>query len=111
MIPAACLFAGFLLGAFGVWWVQREEIAYLRREKAIADDRLLHAWRDDKAVIPPRPVDTKPPEALPIELQECVSEWESPEARAAEESHLRELYFTRGWGVKAILKDRENNHP
>lgn len=99
------------IGAAGVWLLQRNELAYLRKELAIAQDRLLHAWRDDRATIPPRPVDLVPPEKLPPQLQECVAEWESPEARATEEAKLRSLYFEKGWKVDAILRWREDQHP
>jgi len=111
MIPALCLLAGLLLGAFAAYWLQRAELRYLRAELAIAQDRLLHAWRDDKAVIPPRPIEVEPPKPLPPELAELVTEWESPEARATMEARLRHQYFERGWGVKAILRQQENEHP
>lgn len=110
MTPALCLLLGLAAGAAGVWLLQREELTYLRKELAIAQDRLLHAWREDKAVIAPRPVDLQPIEKLPPELQECVDEWESPEARVAEESRLR-ARLGAGWGVQAILREREDQHP
>lgn len=111
MTPALCLLVGLLLGASGCWWLQRAEIRYLRDELRIASDRLLHAWRDDKAVIPPRPVPVEPPKPLPPELADMVAEWESPEAQAAMETKLRGLYFDRGWGVQAILRQAEDEHP
>lgn len=111
MSLVACLLAGLLLGALGTWWLQRAELIYLRTELRLAQDRLLAAWRDDRAIIPPRPEVIEPPKPLPPELVELVAEWESPEARQAMESKLRGLYFDRGWGVQAILKQQENEHP
>lgn len=111
MVTSSALLLGLLLGGLGVWFLQRQELAYLRAELRIAQDRLLHAWRDDRAVIPPRPVEVEPQKPLPPELQELVNEWESPQARADLETRLRGLYFDKGWGVQAILKQQENEHP
>lgn len=99
------------LGAFAAHLTFRAEMQYLREENRIAQDRLLHAWRDDRAVIPPRPVEVEPQKPLPPELQELVNEWESPQSRADLETRLRGLYFDKGWGVQAILKQQENEHP
>jgi hypothetical protein len=109
MIPAASLLVGLCLGALGVWWLQRQELVYLRAELKVATDRLVHAWKEG-AVISPRPVETVPVAPLPPELLDAVNEWESPESRLAEEAAFREK-LAHGWGVKAILKERENNHP
>ena len=85
---------------------------WLRSELSIAQDRLLHAWRDDKAVIPPRPQPpSEPAPPLPPELVELVNDWESPAARQAAEAKYRSLHFDKGWGVQAILRDAENTHP
>jgi len=105
---------GFAVGSF-VWvpvlrFLQRE-LVYYRTELATAQDRLVHAHLEDRALIPPRPVETEPPKPLPPELAETVAEWESPEARQAMETKLRTMYFDRGWGVQAILKSLENEHP
>jgi len=111
LVVAGVMLVGLVAGALCSWWVNRGETVYLRAELAIAQDRLLHAWRDDKAVIPPRPIPVEPPKPLPPELAELVAEWESPEARATMEAKLRHQYFERGWGVKAILRDAEDQHP
>lgn len=111
MIYAIVLALGLAAGALGVWLLQREELTYLRKELAIAQDRLVHAWKEG-AVIAPRPAEPiKAPDPLPQELRDCVNEWESPEARAAEEAKLRDLYFTKGLNVLSILRLREENHP
>lgn len=110
MVEAALLLLGLLLGATATYWLQRAELRYLRSELAIAQDRLLHAWKDDKAVIPPRPVEVTPPPPLPSELMEYVTEWESPDAQATMEARLRHEYFERGRGVMAIMWDLENEH-
>lgn len=110
MIPALCLLAGLLAGALGTWWVHRGELAYLRSELTMAQDRLLGAWHA-KAAIPPRPTEPEPPpEPLPIDLQEMVDEWESPESRATMEAKIRGR-MAQGWGVQAILRQAENEHP
>lgn len=102
---------GLLVGALlvaGAGWpllgYLRQELVYYRRELATAQDRLLYAWRDDKVVPAPRPIDAVPEKPLPPELMDVVNEWESPDARAAAEKQLRHLYFNREWGVQAILK-------
>lgn len=102
--------AGALMAAPTVVYLYRE-LAYYRKELATAQDRLVHAWREDKAIIPPRPVTIEPPKALPHELAEAVKEWESPESRATAEASIRAMYFDRGMGVTAILKHLENQHP
>ena len=106
---------GFIVGAALVYVLTRpvcahlqSELAYYRKELTTAQDRLVHAWRDEKAVIPPRPVTVDPPKPLPPELLEAVNEWEGAEARAAAEAQLRSLYFDKGWGVPAILRHLQN---
>lgn len=111
MVSLVALAVGLLLGALGVWLLREREMRYLREELKIAQDRLLHAWRDEKAIIPPRPTVIEPPKPLPPELMEMVAEWESPEAQATQEAKLRSLYFERGWGVQAILRAAEDEHP
>jgi hypothetical protein len=109
--PLLYLALGFIVGAAVVAVLGRpvlthlqSELAYYRTELATAQDRLVHAWREDKAIIPARPVKVEPPKPLPPELQDAVNEWESPETRANQESYVRGLYFEKGWGVPAILK-------
>jgi hypothetical protein len=118
MTPLLYVAIGFVIGAAMVYFFEQPvrahlegELAYYRKELATAQDRLVHAWREDRAVIPPRPVPVDPPKPLPPELLEAVNDWESPEARASAESQLRNLYFDKGWGVMAILKHLENQHP
>lgn len=109
-LGSVILFAtGAMLGAVSVWLLREREMHFLRTELTMASDRLLHAWKDG-ATIPPRPVEVAPPPPLPPQLMELVTEWESPEARATMEAKLRGLYFDRGWGVTAILKQQENEH-
>jgi len=107
---AAALLVGLLAGALGTWWVQRTEIRYLRDELRVAQDRLLHAWHD-KAIIPPRPQEVKPPEPLPPELMDLVKDFESPEGQAAMEAKLRSMHFGQGRSVGAILRQMEDEHP
>lgn len=107
-LPAAL--GGLLLGAGGVWLLREREMRWLREELRIAQDRLLHAWRDDRAVIPPRPIDVVPEEPLPPELQAAVEEWESAESRATQTARFRAA-LAQGRGVPAILLDEENRHP
>ncbi len=91
--------------------LRNAEMRYLRDELRIAQDRLLHAWRDERAIIPPRPQpDPEPPKPLPPELMDAVNDWESPESRRIAEEKYRSLYFDKGWGVQAILREMENNH-
>lgn len=110
-VTLGLMLGAFFAGAATVYFFEKpvrdflqSELAYYRKELATAQDRLVHAWRDDKAVIPPRPVVVEPPKALPPELQEVVDEWESPETRANAEQQLRVMYFDRGWGIPAILR-------
>lgn len=110
MVIALFLLLGLVAGAGGTWWVQRNELRYLRAELRIAQDRLVHAWHQ-QAIIPPRPTEVKPVEALPQELQHFVDDWESPESRAAMETRLRSLYFDQGLGIPAIIRQMENDHP
>lgn len=110
LTPLLHVAIGFVLGA--VVWAPvfeylRRELAYYRKELATAQDRLVHAWRDDKAIIPPRPVEIRPPTPLPADLLEVVNEWESPETRAQVESQIREMY-DKGHGVQAILMHMQN---
>lgn len=109
---------GFAVGAAMVYLLLRpvrvhleRELAYYRKELATAQDRLLHAWRDDKAIIPPRPLEIRAPEKLPVELQAVVDEWEDPESRAVMEQKVRNLHFARGLGVMGVLKALEDEHP
>lgn len=112
MIPVLIFAAGILLGGAAVWWLQRQELTHLRREYQIATDRLLHAWKADNAVIPPRPpTEIKAIPKLPSELQATVDEWEDPESRAIMEQKVRHLHFERGLGVLGVLKELENDHP
>lgn len=103
--------AGLLLGGAAVWWLQRQELTYLRKENQVATDRLLHAWREEKAVIPPRPQEVRAVPKLPSELQATVDEWETEESRAVMEQRIRHLHFDRGMGVMAVLKQLEDEHP
>jgi hypothetical protein len=118
MTPLLYVALGFVAGAVLVYLLERRvrayltsELAYYRKELATAQDRLVHAWREDRAVIPPRPVPVEPPKPLPPELRDAVNDWESPEARATAEANLRSLYFDKGWGVMAILRHLEDQHP
>jgi hypothetical protein len=108
---AAAVLVGLIAGALGAWFVQQGELRYLRRELSVAQDRLLHAWREDKATIPPRPPEQlPPPPPLPPDLQEVVDDWEDPESRAVQESQIRQM-MDAGWKTMAILKHLENQHP
>ena len=93
--------------AFDVLTSERD---HLRSELRIAQDRLLSAWRDDKAIIPPREEPVIEEEPLPQILEECVAEWESPEAQQAERARLRVLFFEKRMSEMEILKWRENQH-
>ena len=110
MVTALFLLLGLLAGAAGTWWVQRNELTYLRDELRVAQDRLLHAWHKE-AIIPPRPQEIEPVKPLPPELQAVVNDWDSPESRAAMDTKLRRLFFDQGQGIPAILKQLENEHP
>jgi hypothetical protein len=116
--PLLYVALGFVVGAALVYFFERpvrehltSELAYYRKELATAQDRLVHAHLEDRALIPPRPVAVEPQKPLPPELQEAVNDWESPEARATAEANLRSLYFDKGWGVMAILRHLEDQHP
>lgn len=108
--------AGLAAGAALVWWLERGtraylqgELTYYRRELATAQDRITYAFRDERAIPAPRPIEAPPPpKPLPPELVDAVMEWEAPEARAAAERQIRELYEGRQWGVQAILKHLQN---
>lgn len=117
MSPILWFFLGATVGAVVAHLADRPvrkfllgELSYLRKELATAQDRLVHAWREPGVTIPPRPIEVKPVEKLAPALQECIDEWESPEARAAEEARIRKM-LDSGWGVQAILRERENLHP
>ncbi len=69
--------------------------ATLLKDLHVAEDRLYAAWQD-KAIIPPRPVDVRPAVPLEPELLDEINQWEKAETRAAVESRLREL---RGQGL------------
>lgn len=110
-MSALWLLCGLAIGGAAVWWLQRAEITYLRREYQIATDRLLHAWRADNAVIPPRPQEVRAVPKLPSELQLAVDEWEDPESRVVMEQKVRHLHFERGLTVLGVLRELENDHP
>lgn len=115
---AVAFVLGLAAGAVACWWLQRPVVAHLkdelhwaRQEIATATDRLLHAWREDKAVIPPRPPEpVPPPEPLPRELQAEVDQWESPESRAVLEQKIRAM-LARGMQPAGILLALDNEHP
>lgn len=103
MVVALMGVAFFVAG----WWAAklegRENVGWLRRELAVANDRLHAAWKDG-AVIPPRPSEPlPPPPALPPALQEVVDEWEDPSVRADVEARLRHLHFEQKLGVQACI--------
>lgn len=96
-----------LLGAAAVWLLQREELTYLRSELRIAQDRLLHAWRDEKALIPPRPEEAPPPPPpIPPELQEYIDAWDSPDSKAATAALIR-ARLDQGMKPLAIMRELE----
>ena len=107
LVIALALLAGLLLGGGSVWWLQRDELARLRADKREAEDRLFYGFKHESLTPAPRAVEIKPLEALPKELLDEVNQWEDPETRAAEESRLRAMYFDRGMGVQAILRELE----
>lgn len=106
MSISVALALGLLLGIAGTHYVHRGELSYLRKELATAQDRLLAAWRDEGAVIPPRPVEPVKVEPLPEQLRAWVNNWESPESKAIEESRIRHLMH-QGLGVEAIIAKLE----
>ena len=107
MLTAAFFTFGLILGVAGTWFVQRGELAYLRAELRTAQDRLVSAWRDDRAIIPPRPAEKVAVQKLPAALQESIDEWDDPETRAAIESRIRDLYYDQGMGEQAVLRALE----
>ena len=109
LLPVLALLVGLVLGAAGVWWLQRAELAFLRRELREATDRLLGAWQAG-ATIPPRPIEAVPLPPLDPVLREAVEQWEDPESRAAEEQRVR-TWLAAGWGPLRILKELEEAHP
>lgn len=115
MNGALWLLLGLAIGLAVSWWLTRhlrDELAFYRKELATAQDRLVYAWREDRAIPAPRPSEPmRAPEALPMELQAEVDQWESAETRAGVEAKIRELHFGRGLNVMGVLKAMENEHP
>lgn len=107
MSAALWLLAGLALGSTGVWWLQRAELERWRRDAKEAQDRLFYAWRDEKVVPAPRTTEPAKVEALPAALREYVDQWEDPEVRLEQETRVRSLYFDRGMGEAAVLKELE----
>ena len=97
------LAAGLILGTLGTWFVQRDELRFLRKELALATDRLAHARIERGAEIPPRPVEVEPVRPLPPALVDCVTQWDTAESRAVEEAKIRQ-WLAEGWGQDAILR-------
>lgn len=99
---------GVIVGGGGVWLVQRPHWRYLRDELTTAQDRLYHAWRDERAVIPARemvqPTKQVTVEALPPVLLNAVLDYESPEGRRAVEETMRQR-LKQGWGADRILSE------
>lgn len=92
--------------------VLREQLKIAREAEAVATDRLVHAWREDKSItIPPRPAEpVPPPDPLPSDLQAEVDQWESPESRLIVEQKIR-VMLARGLAPPAILLALDNEHP
>lgn len=106
MVDALWLLIGLVLGAGSVWWLQRAELAALRKAREVAEDRLFYAWRDDKIVPAPRTVEAVASEPLAKELMEAINDFESLEGRAAMESRIRFLQ-ERGMNTVGILRELE----
>jgi hypothetical protein len=112
------LVIGLVVGGALAWLARGDTIARLERQvewhreqEIVATDRLLHAWREDKIVVPARPVEaTPPPQPLPAALQEEVDQWENPETRAAIDEKIRGM-LRRGWAPTRILLELDNHHP
>lgn len=104
------LLVGLLLGAGGTWWLREREMGWLRKELTLATDRLAHAHIDKGALIPPRPVEVKPVEPLPTEIQELVNEWESLETRERMAAKYR-AQLDEGRSIMSILRDAQDGHP
>lgn len=107
-------FIGFLLGQHtehetGQRLVDylKAELAHYRKQYDVATDRLVHAHLEERALIPPRPVEPKPILPLPPELQQIVDEWENPEVRANVAARIQRM-LDEGRGVPAIMRSFEN---
>ena len=99
------------IGAVGTWFLQRQEIRYLRSEHQKATDRLVAAWKDG-AVVPTReaiePVEPTPD--LSPGVRRFIEDFESAEGRATVEARARELQSMGSQeGEILITLQRETN--
>ena len=92
MIETLLYLSAVAIGAGAVWFLQREEIRYLRREHQKSTDRLVAAWKDG-AVVPTREaIEPVPPTPdLSAGVMKFISDFESAEGRATVEARAREL--------------------
>lgn len=98
---------GFLVGGGWVYWVMGKQAQYLKDELTTAQDRLYHAWRDERIVVPPREAvipQKQVEEALPPAALDLVLDYESPEGRQAAEQKVRQR-LKQGWGMDRIRED------
>lgn len=99
LIAIACL----IIGAFGSWFIQRDERKYLRDELRVAHAQIAHAVIHDKAEIPARYEEPEPVQPLDSDYQACIKQWEGKENQITVEAEIRN-YIGQGWGKVAILK-------
>lgn len=97
------LVAGIILGYLAAYHSTYEERKYLRDELRVAHAQIAHAVMVDHAQIPARYEPPEPPEPLPAELHDLVTQWEDPESRAIEEAKIRG-WLAEGWGHPAIKR-------
>lgn len=101
---ALSLGVGVLLGAGGMWFALRPQIAYFRDEMVTAQDRLFAAWSEGK-VIPPREAvqDTPEEEPLPDWAYAVIGDYDSVPGKLAAEGYVRQK-LKAGWAKVKILE-------
>ena len=113
MTYALVLVAGLILGAAGLWFLQRPQIQYLKDELTTAQDRLYGAWKEGamiptkEQVRPPEPL--AKPDPLPEELFHLVMDYGSAEGQQDAEAFIRKK-MALGWGPERI-RDELNRLP
>ena len=103
-MPEVLLYlSAFFIGAAAVWFMQREEIKYLRGENQKATDRLVAAWKEG-AVVPTREAvePAEPTPDLSPGVMRYIMDMESAEGQMMVEQRARELQAS-GWEEGAIL--------